>query len=342
MLAVGGSLFVDDERLPASIAVAKQPIEGEMTGQMIYSASTYQGRKTFMNSAGYVQATWQAYEGRLGLTGGLRHDQHNVYGGQRSHRVGLVGSPLPNLHAKLLHGSAFQAPSPFLLHAVPASAGDVVGNPQLRPQYVNTYEFQLEYQPGAAFNLATDVAYSLLDDKTEFIQQGINRVARNLSRITSLSWESRAELKFREWLNAHVSFEMQRTVLRNVQPGYLAQLVGTEGSIYPRMMIHGGLAVQLGNWPLRAAIMASYIGTRRASETNIFFNAGAYTLPPYVLLDANLATRGFRVLSNPEQEVSFSISGKNLLGATGPVPGFFGVDYPLAPRALFGQMKLTL
>jgi outer membrane receptor for ferrienterochelin and colicins len=36
------------------------------------------------------------------------------------------------------------------------------------------------------------------------------------------------------------------------------------------------------------------------------------------------------------------VSGKNLLGATGPSPGFTGVDYPLAPRAFFVQMNLSL
>ena len=110
-------------------------------------ASVYQGRKTFFNAGAYLQATCRTEGGRLGLTGGLRYDQHNVYGGQISRRVGLVSSPLPNLHAKLLHGSAFQAPSPFLLYAVPSASGDVVGNANLRPQYVNTFELQLEYRP---------------------------------------------------------------------------------------------------------------------------------------------------------------------------------------------------
>jgi hypothetical protein len=41
-------------------------------------------------------------------------------------------------------------------------------------------------------------------------------------------------------------------------------------------------------------------------------------------------------------EISFSLTGKNLLGARGPTPGFSGVDYPLAPRAFLLQMSLTL
>jgi outer membrane receptor for ferrienterochelin and colicins len=107
-------------------------------------------------------------------------------------------------------------------------------------------------------------------------------------------------------------------------------------------MIHSGLATQLGPLPARAAVLGSFIGARRASGTNILLNAGPYTLPSYFLLEGNIATRGFRVLRDPAQEISFSLSGKNLLGATGPSPGFSGVDYPLAPRSFFLQMNLGL
>ena len=341
-LAAGASLFIDNERLPSRLGIAKQPAQGVKAGEIIDAISVYQGRKLFLNTGAYLQGTWQTFEGRLGLTAGLRYDRHNIYGGQLSRRIGLVGSPRPNLHAKLLQGSAFQAPSPLLLYAVPSASGDVVGNVDLKPQYVNTFEFLVEYEPGPSLTLSTDVAYSLLDDKTEFVQQGINKVARNVARVSSLSWENRAELKFRDWLNGHLSFELARTVQRSGQEGYVGQVIGTEGGIYPRMMVHAGLAAQLGPLPARAALIGSYIGSRRASGTNILLNAGPYTLPPYVLLDGNIATRGFRVLRDPAQEVSFSLSGKNLLGATGPTPGFSGVDYPLAPRSFFLQMNLGL
>jgi outer membrane receptor for ferrienterochelin and colicins len=341
-LTAGASLFIDHERLPSRIGIAKQPAQELKAGDVIETISVYQGRKLFLNTAAYLQGTWQTFEGRVGLTGGLRYDRHNIYGGQLSRRIGLVGSPRPNLHAKLLHGSAFQAPSPLLLYAVPSASGDVVGNAELKPQYVNTFEFQIEYQPIPSLGLSTDVAYSLIDDKTEFVQQGINKVARNVARVATLSWESKAELKFRDWLNGHVSYELSHTVQRTGQEGYVGQVIGPQGGIYPRMMIHAGLAAQLGSLPMRAAVLGSYIGTRRASGTNILLNAGSYTLPSYYLLEANLATRGFRILRDPAQEVSFSLSGKNLLGATGPTPGFSGVDYPLAPRSLFLQMNLGL
>jgi hypothetical protein len=61
-----------------------------------------------------------------------------------------------------------------------------------------------------------------------------------------------------------------------------------------------------------------------------------------VLLDAKLSTDGFQLFRDPAQEISFAVSGKNLLGARGPAPGSSGIDYPLAPRAFFLEMNLTL
>jgi outer membrane receptor for ferrienterochelin and colicins len=341
-LVLGGSLLADDERLPSRLGVAKQRLQDTRAGEVIEAVSVRQGRKAFVNGGGYVQGSWTPLGSYLALTGGMRYDHHNVYGYQLSRRVGVVSSPRTNLHLKLLHGSAFKAPSPLLLYAIPSTTGDVIGNPRLKPQYVNTFEFQVAYTPAPWLELSSDAAYSIVDDKTEFIQQGINKVARNVAHATTLSWESLVEVKARDWLQGRVSFEWQRTRQRSGQEGFPAQVVGTEGTIYPRVMLHAGLVVQPPRARLRAAVQASYIGVRKASENNILLGGRAYTLPEYVLLEARLATDGFHLFRDQAQEISFALSGKNLLGTKGPAPGFSGVDYPLAPRALFLEMNLTL
>ncbi len=149
-LVVGASGLVDEELLPSRIAVAKQATAETPPGSVIELISAYQGNKTFLNTGAYLQTMWTAVPELLSVTAGLRYDLHNVYGGQLSERVGLVSSLLPTLHAKLLYGRAFKAPSPLLLYAMPSAIGDVEGNPQLKPQYVRTLEFQLSYDSGRA------------------------------------------------------------------------------------------------------------------------------------------------------------------------------------------------
>ena len=93
---------------------------------------------------------------------------------------------------------------------------------------------------------------------------------------------------------------------------------------------------------LRAALTGSYVGERRASDTNILLNRRPYALPGYVLMEATLSTSEFALGRGHERTVSFALIGKNLLGSRGPSPGFSGLDYPLPPRALLVQTNLAL
>jgi outer membrane receptor for ferrienterochelin and colicins len=340
-LVAGASNLVDDEHLPSRLAIAKQPTEQAQTGQVIDAISIRQGHKTFVNAGAYLQSTWGLLPELLSLTGGLRYDHHNVYGSQLSERVGLVWSPLSTFYGKLLYGTAFKAPSPTLLHTIPSSVGDVVGNPQLAPQYVRTLELQVAIEPAEFLSLSSNVAFSVVNDKTEFVQVGINQVARNVARAATASWETMLELKYGGTLRSHLSLELQRTTRETGHDGYLGEVVGAGGGIYPALMVHAGAVVQPSGFPARAAVQASYVGRRRASDTNILLNAGRYDLPAYVMLDANLSTRGFDAFNLQRCEISFALAGKNLLGTKGPAAGFSGVDYPLGPRSFFLQTTLA-
>ncbi len=341
-LVLGTSGLVDDELLPSRIGVAKQVTAQGQVGDVIDAISIHQGRRTFVNTGAYLQGMWNVYGSLLSVTGGLRYDRHNVYGGQHSERLGLVSSPLETVHLKLLYGSAFKAPSPTLLYAIPSASGDVIGNPDLKPQFVHTLEAQITWEPTEVITLSSDVAYSSLTDKTEFVQQGINKVARNVARAGTVSWETTAEAGYGSVVRGHLSLEVQRTLRRTGEDGYAADIVGSSGGIYPRSMVHAGLVGQPPRSPVRLALQASYIGARQASDTNILLNGGIYSLPSYVLLEARLSTIGFHLFWMKAHETSFALSGKNLLNVAGPMPGSSGVDYPLAPRAFFLQMNVGL
>jgi iron complex outermembrane receptor protein len=94
------------------------------------------------------------------------------------------------LVAKLLYGTAFKAPSPYLLYATPLRPGDVVGNPDLKPQRIQTAEVQMSWKPRRVFGVTSGVSYNWLLDKAEFTPQGINQTARNVSSQRTLSWET--------------------------------------------------------------------------------------------------------------------------------------------------------
>lgn len=340
-LVAGASSFVDDEQLPSRLAVAKQATAQAAAAEIIEAISIRQPRRTFLNNGAYLQSTWGLLPDTLSLTGGLRYDQHNVYGSQLSERLGLVWSPLAAFNGKLLYGTAFKAPSPTLLHTVPSAVGDVVGNPQLAPQYMRTLELQCAITANEYLSVSTNLAYSVVSDKTEFVQVGISKVARNVAQATTASWETLLEMNYGGVLRSHLSLELQRTTRQTGLDGYLGEVVGTAGGIYPTAVVRAGVVGQPTGFPARLAVLASYIGKRGASDTNILLNAGPYDLPAYLMLDANLSTRDFDLTGKQYLLVSFALSGKNLLGAGGPAAGFAGVDFPLAPRSFFLQSTLS-
>ena len=256
-----------------------------------------------------------------------------------------MSSPLAQPARQAAARQRLQGALAALLYAVPSASGDVVGNPQLRAAIREHLRVPAGLRAAGALSLSTRPGLQhAVDDKTEFVQQGINKVARNVARAATLSWETMAELQLPVARCAPTSASSCSGPCSG--PGRRATPA--------RWSAHARAASTRTSWstaawsPSRPAsrcgqrVQASYIGARRASDNNILLNGGAYVLPAYVLLEASLATSGFDLFGRQRHEVSFSLSGKNLLGATGPTPGFSGVDYPLAPRAFFLQMNLAL
>jgi outer membrane receptor protein involved in Fe transport len=338
-IVAGVGQIVDHEQLPTSLAILKQDSGGLKAGDVLESSSVRQGSKNLLNTGIYAQALWTPVKRYLTLTGGFRYDYHNIYGSQPSGRVAAVSQVHSQVTLKLLYGTAFKAPSPLLLYAVPLRVGDVIGNPSLAPQYVHTLEAEASYRPTRFLSLRTDLAYSVVQHKAEFTPQGLNQVAENVGQVQSLSWETEASSAWRDWIKGYVNLDVNHTVREVGYVGYRATLIGTANILYPTVQLHAGVAgkIPLPRVPLRATVEGSYIGARRASEENMLAAGVAYSLPAYFRLDATLSTVGIKILNG--RETVFSVIGRNLLGTAGPDPGFAGIDYPLAPRLILFQIR---
>jgi outer membrane receptor for ferrienterochelin and colicins len=341
LTAVAGvGLVVDQERLPSTLYGLKTQIGDLPPGTIQSSVSVVQPTKNLLNPSAYALALWTPFQPELGLTGGFRYDYHNIYGDQFSGRVGAVSNPIKDLHVKALYGTAFKAPSPLLLYGLPVRAGDIVGNEDLRPQYVHTIEGQVSYKPIKQLTLATNVAYSFVIDKAEFIQQGVNKVARNLSDLRSLSWETEARFKYAPWIEAYGTLEINHVTRNLGDIGYQADLIGNDNVIYPSVLGRTGVMGTVPNVHLRATVEGSFVGSRRASDDNILAAGRSYTMDPYFLLDATISTVDVKLIN--DKETTISVTGRNLTGARVAVPGFGGVDYPIEPRSFMVQLRQVL
>ena len=80
----------------------------------------------------------------LNLTAGVRYDHYSDLGSTTNPRLGLVWSFLKNADRKLLYGQAFRAPSFTELYN--DNNPSLMGNPDLLPEKIKTYEASLGYR----------------------------------------------------------------------------------------------------------------------------------------------------------------------------------------------------
>jgi iron complex outermembrane receptor protein len=290
----------------------------------------------FANLGAYVSSTVKVVDPLLKLTGGARYDIHSHYDAQLTGRLALVSRLNRAVVAKLLYGSAFKAPSPYLLYATPLRPGDVVGNPTLKPQRIHTVEYQMSWKPRPMFAVTSGVSYNWLLDKAEFTPQGINQTATNVASQRTFTWETRADVNRTEDIHAYAAFELVYSRRDLGQEGYAASLIGSKNVVYPPWIARAGVNVAVPSphrVPLTVAVQSMLVGPRRAADTSIVEAGAEFYLPVYCLLEASIATRELYLIRGHETRIA--LRGRNLLGSRGPDPGFSGFEYPLAPREVF-------
>jgi outer membrane receptor for ferrienterochelin and colicins len=334
---VGTELLLDHENLPEARRVQRD------TGESV-PVQAGEGRPgesvDLINVGAYLSANYKLYREWLKLTGGMRYDHHSKYGDKITGRLGMTSRLPGTLVAKVLYGSAFKAPSPYLLYAVPLRPGDVIGNSELKPQYIHTLEGQLSASPWKFLRGSTGISHSWLLDKAEFTPQGINQAATNVASQRSLSWESRLDGSYGDDVDAYGAFELVRSRRELGQEGYAADLVGRRNVVYPPWIVRAGVAVRIPSvpsFPLEAALQTMVAGPRRAADASIVEAGRSFELPTYALLNASLSTRELYLIRGHETRIA--LRGKNLLGASGPDPGFSGYELPLAARELLLELR---
>jgi iron complex outermembrane receptor protein len=347
---VGGLSFMYDRETPLwSQQVLKSDIGGLPAGSV---SGVPRADVDIYNFGAYLQLVWTPIRkeirrnpesrGRqftLTVTGGARYDYHSIYEHQGSGRLGIVAT-YGELSVKVLYGSAFKAPSPMLLYAVPlVPNGDLIGNPALKPQYVNTFEGEIAYRPNKYFSISSDVAYNLISNAAQFTAQGSNEIAQNLGNISALSWETKIDVTYKEWIRAYLTGEYNYTTVSDRQ-GIAADILGTRNTIYPQGIARLGVLARAPKVPLRLGVQVMYVGPRNASDANSIAAGQQYQLPDYWMLDMSLATLGLELKKG--HETTLMVSARNLLDVRGPDPGYWRIDFPLTGRTIWFQIRQDL
>lgn len=95
----------------------------------------------------FVQDEWNLAKDWT-LTAGVRHDNYSDFGGTTNPRLALVWDADYNLVIKVMHGTAFRAPSFAEQYSINNPV--VVGSPNIKPETITTNELAFSWQPVAA------------------------------------------------------------------------------------------------------------------------------------------------------------------------------------------------
>lgn len=121
--------------------------------------------------AAYLQDEWQLLE-QVNLTTGLRYDHYSDFGNTVNPKVGLVWSFLENADLKLLYGQAFRAPNFVELYNI--NNATVVGNPNLKPEKIQTYEAGVAWRLNRYFAANLNYFFSAINDQISWVPSTVS------------------------------------------------------------------------------------------------------------------------------------------------------------------------
>lgn len=117
------------------------------------------GQPTNTVYAAFLQHTWSPYD-QLSVTGGTRLDKYKDFELSVNPRLAVVYRPIKPVIVKGLYGRAFRAPTYFETHQSDLNAIDVIENPNLKPETIETWEMQLTLKPSADVSFSVNVFFN--------------------------------------------------------------------------------------------------------------------------------------------------------------------------------------
>jgi len=111
--------------------------------------------------SGVLQDEWQ-FADNWQLTAGLRYDNYSDFGSTFNPRAALVWDVNKQVTTKLLYGKAFRAPS--FSEQGNQNNPVLLGNKDLKPETINTFEWAIDYRPVSSLRTAVNVYYYEIKD----------------------------------------------------------------------------------------------------------------------------------------------------------------------------------
>ncbi len=145
------------------------------------------------------------------LTAGVRYDNYSDFGGTINPRVALVWETDRDLATKLIYGRAFRAPA--LTETAYKNNPAAIGNPNLKPETIDTYELAFDYHPSKMFRAALNLFAYTIKGLIEFLPDPgqATSTAQNAKDQKAHGFEVEAEWQATKALRLRGNFAYQHS-----------------------------------------------------------------------------------------------------------------------------------
>ncbi|UTW46056.1 TonB-dependent receptor [bacterium SCSIO 12696] len=276
----------------------------------------------------FIQDIWHL-DNDWELTAGLRYDDYSDFGSTVNPRLALVWSTSHNLTTKFLYGEAFRAPSFAQTRAI--NNPSILGNPDLMPEELKSYEVAFDYKPMLNLHLDANLFFYKWDDIILFEPDPAGRRAQNAGEQTGYGLELNAEWEASDRLTLSGNFSWQDST---------DERTGTSSGNAPSTQLYLRSDWQLASdwhWNLQV----NWVAGRDRVAVDV-----RPELDDYLIVDSKLSYQP----SDQSWEVALIV--KNLfdddarepspggdVSAPIPLPALIPNDLPLAGRAVFAEFR---
>ncbi len=262
----------------------------------------------------FIQDEWRLMRD-WALTAGLRYDHYSDFGDTVNPRIALVWDTRYNLTSKLMYGRAFRAPS--FAEQFNINNPIAVGNDNLDPETIDTYELAFDYAYSPDLRLGLNLFYYKMDDIIVF-----NPVAENTSGYSARGLEFEFKWDWTQFLTLRGNYAYQKSEDSSV----------TQGSYNaPQHQLYLRADYQLtSRWSVNTQ-------ATRVMDRERALNDPRSKMDDYTSVDLTL--RGEDLL--PGVEIAFSVrnlTDANIFEPSAP-SALIPDDLPMAGRTVFAEIR---
>lgn len=203
-----------------------------------------------------LQDEWKIFND-WDLTLGIRYDDYSDFGSSVNPRVALVWQTSSNMTTKILYGSAFRAPSFNELFLI--NNPSAVGNPNVKPEKIDTWEIAFEYRPNFDTRISTNIYQYKAVDLIDKVATSIGLKTENVRDQDGYGLETELEWKPNDIFSLYANYSWQHS--EDAQTGISV-------ADAPKQLFYLDLNYHLNDqWQLGSQFW--WVGGRKRAETDL-------------------------------------------------------------------------